>query len=125
MIEMRTERKFVVLGGGPAGLYCALLLKKANPRWAVQVIERNPPNVTYGWGVVFSDRTLSAFQKADYKSYTGITEQFVIWDAIDVRYKGEVIRCGGHVIAAIERRKLLNILQSRCAELGVEMKFGE
>jgi anthraniloyl-CoA monooxygenase len=125
MTEMRTERKFVVLGGGPAGLYCALLLKKANPGCAVQVIERNPPNVTYGWGVVFSDRTLSAFQKADYKSYTAITEQFVIWDAIDVRYKGEVIRCGGHVIAAIERRKLLNILQSRCAQLGVEMKFEE
>ena len=117
--------KFVVLGGGPAGLYCALLLKKVNPSWEVRVIERNPPDVTYGWGVVFSDRTLSSFQRADYKSYTAITEQFVIWDAIDVRYKGDVIRCGGHVIAAIERRKLLNILQARCAELGVDICFGQ
>jgi anthraniloyl-CoA monooxygenase len=116
--------KFVVLGGGPAGLYCALLLKKANPAWEVEVIERNPPDVTYGWGVVFSDRTLSSFQRADYKSYTGITEQFVIWDAIDIRYRGEIIRCGGHVIAAIERRKLLDILQGRCAELGVMLSFG-
>ncbi len=105
-------------------MYCALLLKKANPAWDVELIERNPANVTYGWGVVFSDRTLSSFQRVDYKSYTAITEQFVVWDAIDVRYRGELICCGGHVIAAIERRKLLNILQERCAELGVEMRFG-
>jgi anthraniloyl-CoA monooxygenase len=113
-----------IVGGGPAGLYCALLLKKAEPALRVTVLERNPPDVTYGWGVVFSDRTLSSFQRADYKTYTDITEDFVIWDAIDVRYRGETIRCGGHVIAAIERRRLLNILQSRCAMLGVDLRFG-
>jgi anthraniloyl-CoA monooxygenase len=113
-----------IAGGGPAGLYCALLLKKAEPALRVTVLERNPPDVTYGWGVVFSDRTLSSFQRADYKTYTDITEEFVIWDAIDVRYRGETIRCGGHVIAAIERRRLLNILQSRCAMLGVDLRFG-
>ena len=120
----RNSQSITVLGGGPAGLYCALLLKKADPALSIAVFERNPPDVTYGWGVVFSDRTLSSFQRADYKTYTEITEQFVIWDAIDVRYRGETISCGGHVIAAIERRRLLNILQKRCAELGVDLHFG-
>jgi anthraniloyl-CoA monooxygenase len=120
----RSKTKFAIVGGGPAGLYCGLLLKKADPDLNIAVFERNPPDVTYGWGVVFSDRTLASFQRADYKTYTEITEQFVIWDAIDVRYRGETIRCGGHVIAAIERRRLLNILQRRCAELGVELHFG-
>ncbi len=101
-----------------------MLLKKADPALDITIFERNPPDVTYGWGVVFSDRTLASFQRADYKTYTEITEQFVIWDAIDVRYRGETIHCGGHVIAAIERRRLLNILQRRCAELGVELRFG-
>src|SRR5204862_244952 len=85
--------------------------------------ERNPPDVTYGWGVVFSDRTLASFQRADYKSYEEITGSFVIWDAIDVHYRGETIRCGGHVIAAISRKSLLEILQKRCAELGVTLTF--
>ena len=120
----RPKQRISIIGGGPAGLYCALLLKKNNPALDIAVYERNPPDVTYGWGVVFSDRTLSSFQRADYKTYLEITEQFVIWDAIDVRYRGEIIRCGGHVIAAIERRRLLNILQRRCAELGVDLNFG-
>jgi anthraniloyl-CoA monooxygenase len=118
------QLKIAIVGAGPAGLYCGLLLKKADPALAITIFERNPPDVTYGWGVVFSDRTLASFQRADYKTYTEVTEQFVIWDAIDVRYRGETIRCGGHVIAAIERRRLLNILQRRCAELGVELRFG-
>src|SRR6476469_9530390 len=123
-MSLASTSKISVVGAGPAGLYCALLLKKANPEWPITIYERNPPDVTYGWGVVFSDRTLSSFQRADYKTYMEITEQFVIWDAIDVRYRGETIRCGGHVIAAIERRRLLNILQRRCAELGVSLHFG-
>jgi anthraniloyl-CoA monooxygenase len=100
------------------------LVRKFDPGCAVTVIERNPADVTYGWGVVFSDRTLASFQRADYKTYMQITEQFVIWDSIDVRYRGQTISCVGHVIAAIERRRLLNILQARCAELGVEVQFG-
>src|SRR5690242_11892320 len=116
--------KIAILGGGPAGLYCAPLARKANPSLQITVIERNPAAVTYGWGVVFSDRTLASFQRADYKTYQEITEQFVIWDAIDVRYRGETIRCGGHVIASISRKALLGILQRRCAELGVEVTFG-
>ncbi len=115
--------RVVILGAGPAGLYAGLLIKKANPACDVTLIERNPADVTYGWGVVFSDRTLSSFQRADYNSYTQITNDFVIWDAIDVRYRGETIRCGGHVIASISRKRLLNILQRRCADLGVKLRF--
>ncbi len=73
--------------------------------------------------MVFSDRTLASFQRADYKTYQQIADNFVIWDAIDVHYRGETVRCGGHVIAAISRKVLLDILQKRCIELGVEMKF--
>src|SRR2546425_1142712 len=116
--------KIVILGGGPAGLYFALLTKKANPGHDITIIERNPADVTYGWGVVFSDRTLASFQRADYKTYEQITNHFVIWDAIDVLYRGETIRCGGHVIASIARKQLLYILQRRCDELGIALKFG-
>ena len=116
--------KIVILGGGPAGLYSALLIKKANPSHNITIIERNAADVTYGWGVVFSDRTLASFQRADNKTYEQITSHFVIWDAIDVYYRGEKIRCGGHVIASISRKRLLNILQSRCHELGIPLKFG-
>ena len=80
--------------------------------------------MTYGWGVVFSDRTLASFQRADYKTYEQITNHFVIWDAIDTYYRGERIRCGGHVIASISRKQLLHILQNRCRELGITLKFG-
>src|SRR5437764_9275104 len=114
----------VILGAGPAGLYAALLIKKANPAHDITVIERNPADVTYGWGVVFSDRTLASFQRADFKTYEQITNHFVIWDAIDVIYCQEIIRCGGHVIASISRKHLLNILQRRCYELGIALKFG-
>jgi anthraniloyl-CoA monooxygenase len=116
--------KIIILGGGPAGLYASLLIKKADPSLDITVIERNPADVTYGWGVVFSDRTLSSFQRADYKTYQQIEDRFVIWDAIDVRYRGGTTRCGGHVIAAISRKDLLSILQTRCAELGVQLRFG-
>ncbi|GCE45848.1 anthraniloyl-CoA monooxygenase [Thermosporothrix hazakensis] len=115
--------KIIVAGGGPAGLYSALLLKKAHRDWEITVLERNPADVTYGWGVVFSDRTLASFQRADYKSFEQISEHFVIWDAIDVHYRDEVIQCGGHVIASIARHTLLHILQQRCLELGVTLCF--
>jgi len=117
--------KIIILGGGPAGLYSGLLIKKANPAHEITVIERNAADVTYGWGVVFSDRTLASFQRADYKSYEQITNQFVKWDAIDVRYRGETIHCGGHIIAGIARMTLLKILQGRCREIGIKLRFSE
>lgn len=117
--------RIAILGGGPAGLYSGLLIKKAHPTHDITIFERNPADVTYGWGVVFSDRTLASFQRADYTSYERIAERFVIWDAIDVYYRGEKIRCGGHVISGISRKTLLNILQSRCRELGVTLHFDQ
>jgi anthraniloyl-CoA monooxygenase len=115
--------KIVILGGGPAGLYCGLLIKRTNPAHDITIIERNAADVTYGWGVVFSDRTLASFQRADNKTYEQITDQFVIWDAIDVYYRDHKISCGGHVISSISRKSLLNILQRRCHELGINIQF--
>jgi anthraniloyl-CoA monooxygenase len=115
--------RIAVLGGGPAGLYFALLMKKADPGHDIQVIERNPPDATFGWGVVFSEETLGAFRDADFETYTEITDTFARWGAIDVRYRGETVRSRGHVFSAISRRRLLEILQGRCRELGVKMEF--
>jgi anthraniloyl-CoA monooxygenase len=114
-----------VLGGGPAGLYFALLTKAAHPGHDITVVERNPAGATYGWGVVFSDRTLASFREADLETYEAITDAFVIWDAIDVRFKGELVRCGGQVFSGISRRLLLRLLQRRCADLGVRLVFDE
>ena len=115
--------KVRVLGGGPAGLYSSLLLKQAHPAWEIALYERNPAGATYGWGVVFSDRTLTELREADPETYREITDAFVLWDAIDVHVKGELIRCEGHTFAGIARRHLLDILQRRCAALGVGLHF--
>jgi anthraniloyl-CoA monooxygenase len=112
-----------ILGGGPAGLYFALLMKKADPRHQVRVIERNPPDATFGWGVVFSEETLGALRDADHPTYTEITDTFAKWNAIDVRYRGETIRSRGHVFSGIARKALLEILQRRCRALGVRLEF--
>src|SRR6266540_3833035 len=115
--------RIVVVGAGPAGLYFSLLMKKANPSHDITVIERNPPNITYGWGVVFSEETLGALRDADPKTHTEITDTFATWDAIDIKYRGQTIRSRGHSFSAIARKELLSILQRRCSELGVELRF--
>ena len=115
--------KVVILGAGPAGMYCGLLLKKARPAAEITILERNPAGATYGWGVVFSDRTLASFREADYPTYARITEQFVLWDAIDTRFHGELMRCEGHVFAGLARKALLDILRERCLELDIAMRF--
>jgi anthraniloyl-CoA monooxygenase len=112
-----------VLGGGPAGLYFALLAKRADPAREITVLERNAPDATFGWGVVFSEETLGALRDADHPSYVEITDTFARWSAIDVVYGGRTVRSGGHVFSAIARKRLLEILQSRCREVGVELVF--
>jgi anthraniloyl-CoA monooxygenase len=111
------------MGGGPAGLYSAILLKQAMPRSRVEVHERNKPDDTFGWGVVFSDQTMAGFATADAPSHAAIEGSFYHWDDIDVHIYGASIRTSGHGFAGIERKRLLNILQERAASLGVEQTF--
>ena len=115
--------KVAIIGGGPAGLYTALLLKNADPRHQVAVYERNRANDTFGWGVVFSDQTLENFRLADAPTYSAITENFAHWDDIDVFIHGRRITSGGHGFSGIGRKKLLEILQSRASDLGVDVHF--
>jgi anthraniloyl-CoA monooxygenase len=115
--------KIVCIGGGPAGLYFALLFKKERPETEITVVERNAPGVTFGWGVVFSDETLSYLEENDPKTHEAITKSFAHWDAIDIHYRGKCLRSGGHGFSGIARKELLVILQERCRELGVKLVF--
>ena len=114
--------KIVCIGGGPASLYFSLLAKKNNPEWQINIYEQNPDNVTWGFGVVFSDETMDNFKGADCKSYKAITDSFVHWDDIDVFHKGQKITSSGHGFAGMQRLKLLQILEARAIELGVVIK---
>ncbi len=116
--------RILCIGGGPAGLYSALLLKQADPANAVRVVERNQPGDTFGWGVVFSDNTLGNLEAADPASARAIVGAFNHWDDIDVHFKGRTITSGGHGFCGIGRMRLLEILRRRCAEVGVELQFG-
>jgi len=113
----------VCLGGGPAGLYFSLLMKKRNPSHQITVVERNRPYDTFGWGVVFSDQTLGNLMNADEPTARAILQSFNHWDDIDVFFKGEKVTSGGHGFCGIGRKRLLNILQQRCEELGVALVF--
>lgn len=115
--------KVAVIGGGPAGLYFSILFKKARPEADIRVFEKNPEGVTWGWGVVFSEETMSNFDDADPETFAAITESFARWDDIDTYFKGEKITSGGHGFAGLRRVKLLEILTARARELGVEVAF--
>ncbi|MDQ6826028.1 MAG: bifunctional salicylyl-CoA 5-hydroxylase/oxidoreductase [Candidatus Eremiobacteraeota bacterium] len=113
----------VCVGGGPAGLYFAILMKQADPAHEIRVIERNRPYDTFGWGVVFSDQTLSNLREHEPKTHDEITQSFAHWDNIDVHFRGHIITSSGHGFSGISRKKLLNILQARAEELGVRLIF--
>src|SRR3712207_5685850 len=115
--------KVAVIGGGPAGLYFAILMKKQRPAAEITVYERNRPDDTFGFGVVFSDATLDNFEKYDLPSYQRITQEFAYWDDIAIHFKGEVHRIGGNGFCGCSRRILLLILQERARELGVRLVF--
>jgi anthraniloyl-CoA monooxygenase len=119
----RGPRRIGVLGAGPAGLYFALLAKKSDPSREITVVERNPPDATFGWGVVFSDETMGSLRDADRETYQRILDSFARWGAIDVRFRGETVRSRGHVFSGTPRRGLLMILQERCRGLGVRLRF--
>jgi anthraniloyl-CoA monooxygenase len=115
--------KIACIGGGPAGLYFSILMKKADPSREIVVLERNRPDDTFGFGVVFSDATLDKLAEADRESYARIERDFAHWDDIDIHFKGQVVTSTGHGFCGLSRVRLLEILQERARGLGVELRF--
>jgi anthraniloyl-CoA monooxygenase len=115
--------RICIVGGGPAGLYFAILMKRVDPECEIVVLERNRPGDTFGFGVVFSDATIAEVEGADADTYAAVTEHFVRWDDIDVHFKGETIRTTGHGFAGMSRHTLLDVLQREAAALEVDVRF--
>ena len=115
--------RIVCIGGGPAGLYFALLMKRRRPAHQITVVERNRPYDTFGWGIVFSDQTMESMRQWDPETASAIEDAFNHWDDIELVFKGTRQRTTGHGFVGIGRKKMLNILQDRCLELGVELVF--
>lgn len=115
--------KINIIGGGPAGMYFAILMKKADASHDITVYERNGPDDTFGWGVVFSGKTLANLRAADEESHAAITRAFAAWDNVDVVHGAQKISIHGNSFSGIARLQLLKILQQRCQKLGVAVKF--
>lgn len=115
--------KISIVGGGPGGLFFAILCKKARPNWIIEVYEQNAPDDTFGFGVVFSDASLDEYESRDREIYERMRSEFAYWDDIDIHYKGKAMKCRGNGFCGTSRVHLLNILQDRCRELGVTMNF--
>jgi anthraniloyl-CoA monooxygenase len=115
--------RVVSIGGGPAGLYFSILFKRAFPDSSVEVYERNKPDDTFGWGVVFSDETLSNFEEADPETYERITSEFAYWSDIETYYADTCVRSTGHGFCGMSRKRLLEVFHERCRELGVHLEF--
>lgn len=121
--QVKKLMRIVCIGGGPAGLYFALLMKRQNAMHRITVVERNRPFDTFGWGVVFSDATMQSMRQCDPETATEIEDAFNHWDDIELIFKGRRQRTTGHGFVGIGRKKMLNILQKRCLDLGVELVF--
>src|SRR5712691_10958733 len=115
--------KIKIIGGGPAGMYFAILMKKADAAHDLTIYERNGPDDTFGWGVVFSGKTLSNLRQADEASHAEITRNFEAWDNVDVVHRGQKISIHGNSFSGIARIQLLHILQQRCEDLGIQLHF--
>src|SRR5258706_7278190 len=115
--------KINIIGGGPAGMYFAILMKNAGAAHDITIYERSGPDDTFGWGVVFSGKTLANLRAADETSHGEITKNFAAWDNVDVVHRGQKISIHGNSFTGIARLRLLKILQRRCQELGVVIKF--
>jgi anthraniloyl-CoA monooxygenase len=115
--------RITIVGGGPAGLYFAILMKKRDPAAAVSIIERDGPDDTFGWGIVFSDQTFDYLRESDRPSFEAITAACQKWDNVDVVHRGERITIRGNRFSGIARIAFLGILQRRCADVGVEVHF--
>ncbi|HBS53377.1 MAG TPA: bifunctional salicylyl-CoA 5-hydroxylase/oxidoreductase [Flavobacterium sp.] len=115
--------KITVIGGGPGGLYFSILTKKAMPHCQIDIYERNKPDVSFGFGVVFSDETLGEFLKRDMQSYELIRSKFAYWDDIIIARDGESVTIAGNGFCGCSRKTLLQLLQQRCVEEGVNLHF--
>lgn len=115
--------KINCMGGGPGSMYFGILMKKSFPDAEINIYEQNKNDDTFGFGVVFSDKTMEGFRDADEPTYKAITDSFEHWDDIDIFFKGQVLNSTGHGFAGMSRHKMLLIMQERCAELGIKMHF--
>ncbi len=115
--------KITIIGGGPSGLYFAILMKKLDRTHEITLLERDGPNDTFGWGIVFSDQTFSYLKDNDKKSFAAITKACQRWDNVDVVHKNQKVTIRGNKFSGIGRLAFLNILQKRCLDLGVDLRF--
>jgi anthraniloyl-CoA monooxygenase len=115
--------KINIIGGGPAALYFAILMKKLDHRHAITILERDGPHDTFGWGIVFSDRTFSFLKDNDSETHTAINAAAETWENVDVVHRGQKISIRGNAFSGIARLKFLNILHTRCHSLGVDLRF--
>jgi anthraniloyl-CoA monooxygenase len=115
--------KINIIGGGPAGMYFAILMRSADAAHEITIYERNGPDDTFGWGVVFSGKTLANLRAADEPSHAEITRAFEAWDNVDIVHRDQKISIHGNTFSGIARLRLLKILQRRCEGLGIEIKF--
>lgn len=115
--------RIAVIGGGPGGLFFTVLMKRADPSLDITVFERNPPDATFGFGVVFPERSMRYLRDADPEIHEAFVRTMIHWDALEYRHRGRILRCGGHVFSGLARMDLLRILQTQARRLGAGLRF--